>query len=63
MSCTELPNATDNDAISAFHNGTTCTSLIHRLERRMPRTSREFLNIASNHTDGEEAATAMLNTP
>jgi hypothetical protein len=30
--CTELPRATDNDAISAFQNGTTCTSLIHRLE-------------------------------
>jgi hypothetical protein len=28
-SCTELPSATDNDAISAFQNGTTCTSLIH----------------------------------
>jgi hypothetical protein len=29
--CTELPSATDNDAISAFQNGTTCTSLIYRL--------------------------------
>jgi hypothetical protein len=29
----------------------------------MPRTTRELLNIASNHTDGEEAVTAMLNTP
>jgi hypothetical protein len=28
--CTKLPGATDNDAISAFQNGTTCTSLIHR---------------------------------
>jgi hypothetical protein len=27
--CTELPGATDNDAISAFQNGTMCTSLIH----------------------------------
>jgi hypothetical protein len=39
--CTELPGATDNDAISAFQNGTTCTSLILRLGRRMPRTTRE----------------------
>jgi hypothetical protein len=37
--CTELPGATDNDAISAFQNGTTCTSLIRRLGRRMPRTT------------------------
>jgi hypothetical protein len=27
--CTELLGATDNDAISAFQNRTTCTSLIH----------------------------------
>jgi hypothetical protein len=41
--CTELPGATDNDAISAFQNDTTCTSLIHRLGRCMPRTTRELL--------------------
>jgi hypothetical protein len=61
--CTELPGATDNDAISAFRNGTTCTSLMHRLGRRMPRTTRELLNIARNHADGEEAVAAILNTP
>jgi hypothetical protein len=61
--CTELPDATDNDAISAFQNGTTCTSLIYRLGRRMPRTTRELLDIASNHADGEEAVAATLNTP
>jgi hypothetical protein len=61
--CTELPGATDNDAISTFQNGTTCTSLIHRLGRRMPRTTRELLDITSNHADGKEAVAAMLNTP
>jgi hypothetical protein len=61
--CTELPGATDNDAISVFQNGTTCTSLIHRLGRRMPRTTRELLDIASNHADGEEVVAATLNTP
>jgi hypothetical protein len=61
--CTELPGATDNDAISAFQNGTTCTSLIHWLRRRMPRTTRELLDIASNHADGEEAVATTLNTP
>jgi hypothetical protein len=59
--CTELPGETDNDAISAFQNGTMCTSLIHRLERRMPCTTRELLDIASNHADGEEAVAATLN--
>jgi hypothetical protein len=61
--CTELPGATDNNAISVFQNGTTCTSLIHRLGRRMPCTTRELLDIASNHADGEEAVAATLNTP
>jgi hypothetical protein len=60
---TELPGATDNDVISAFQNGTTCTSLIHQLGRRMPRMTRELLDIASNHADGEEAVAATLNTP
>jgi hypothetical protein len=61
--CTELSGATDNDAISAFQNGTTCTSLIHQLGRSMPRMTRELLDIASNHADGEEAVAATLNTP
>jgi hypothetical protein len=29
----------------------------------MPRTTRELLDIASNHTDGEKTVTATLNTP
>jgi hypothetical protein len=61
--CTELPSATDNDAILAFQNDTTCTSLIHRLGHRMPRTTRELLDIASNHADSEEAMAATLKTP
>jgi hypothetical protein len=60
--CIELPSAIDNDAISVFQNGMTCTSLIHRLERRMARTTRELLDIASNHPDSEEAVAATLNT-
>jgi hypothetical protein len=61
--CIELPGATDNNAISAFQNGTTCTSLIHRLGCRMPCTTRELLDIASNHADSEEEVAATLNTP
>jgi hypothetical protein len=29
----------------------------------MPRTTRELLNIASNHADDKEAVTTTLNTP
>jgi hypothetical protein len=61
--CTELLGATNNDTISAFQNGRKCTSLIHRLGRRMPRTTQELLDITSNHADGEEAVAATLNTP
>jgi hypothetical protein len=61
--CTELPGATNNDAISAFQNRTTCTSLIHRLGRRMSRTTRELLDIASNHADRDEVVAVTLNTP
>jgi hypothetical protein len=52
----------NNDAISVSQNSTTYTSLIRRLGRRTPRTTRELLNIASNHADGEEAVAATLNT-
>jgi hypothetical protein len=61
--CTELPGATDNDTISAQQNGTTCTSLIHRLGRRMPHMTRDLLDIANNHAYGEEAVAVTLNTP
>jgi hypothetical protein len=61
--CTELPSTMDNDAISTFQNDMTCSSLIHRLGRRTPRTTRDLLDIASNHADGEEAVVATLNTP
>jgi hypothetical protein len=61
--CTKLLDATDNDAISTFQNDTMCTSPIHLLGCRMPRTTRELLDIASNHADGEEAVVATLNTP
>jgi hypothetical protein len=60
---TELPGATDNDTISAFQNGKTCTSLIHRLRRRMTCATCELLDNASNHADSEEVVATTLNTP
>jgi hypothetical protein len=61
--CTELPGATDNDAISTFQNRMTCTSLIHRLRRCMPCTTCELLDVTRNHADGEEEVATTLNTP
>jgi hypothetical protein len=58
--CTEVLDATDNNTISAFENGTTCTTLVHRLGRMTPRTTQELHNIATNHTDGEEAVVDTL---
>jgi hypothetical protein len=60
---TELPGVTDNETILAFQNDMTCTSLIHQLGCRIPRTTRELLNVTSNHADSEEAVAATLNTP
>jgi hypothetical protein len=53
----------DNDAISAFQNGTSCTFLIHQLGRRTLRTTQELLDITSNHAGGEETVGVTLNTP
>ena len=61
--CTELPHTADTHVVSAFQNGTTCATLIHRLGRRKPRTTRELFDIATDHADGEEAVAATLHLP
>jgi len=58
--CTELPSTSDADVVSAFRFGTTCTTLIHKLGRKKPRSTRELLDIATDHADGEEAVAAVL---
>jgi lambda repressor-like predicted transcriptional regulator len=40
----------------------TSTTLIHRLGHCTPRTTRELLDIATNHADSEETVAATLNT-
>ena len=46
--------------IGAFLSGTTCESLVHKLGRRGPRTTKELLDIATSHTSGEEAVGAIF---
>ena len=61
--CNELPNVADADVIGAFLSGTTCESLIHKLGRRGPRTTKELLDIATSHASGEEAVGAIFDRP
>jgi phosphoglucomutase len=56
----ELPNVVDIDVIRAFLSGTTCESLVHKLGRNHPRTTKELLNIATSHASGEEVIGAIF---
>ena len=58
--CNELPNIADADVIGAFLSGTTCESLVHKLGRRGPRTTKELLDISTSHASGEEAVGAIF---
>ena len=48
------------DVISAFLSGTTCESLIHKLGCLKPHTTRDLLNVITNHASGEEAVGAVF---
>jgi hypothetical protein len=58
--CNVLPNVSNIDVIGAFLTGTTCESLVHTLGLKSPRTTKELLDIATNHTSGEEAVEAIF---
>ena len=58
--CNELPNVADADIIGAFLSGTTCESLVHKLGRKCPRTTKELLDIATSHASREEAVRAIF---
>ena len=47
--CNELPNVADTDVIGAFLSGTTYESLVHKLGRKGPRTTKELMDIATSH--------------
>jgi hypothetical protein len=44
----------------AFLSGTTFKTLVHKLGRKCPRTTRELLDIATSHALGEEAVGAIF---
>ena len=46
--------------IGAFLSGTTYGSLVHKLGRRGPWTTKELLDIATSHASGEEAVGAIF---
>jgi hypothetical protein len=50
-----LINLTDTDVISAFILGTTKETLVHKLGRKSPRTTKELLNIATTHASIKDA--------
>ena len=52
--CNSLPDVIDVDVISAFLSRTNCESLIHKLGCLKPRTTRDLLDVATNHHSGEE---------
>ena len=56
-----MPDVTDVDVIGAFLSRTTCESLVHKLGRKGPRTTKELLDIATSHASGEEAVGAIFN--
>ena len=53
--CNAIPNEVDADIIGAFISGTTCKILVRKLGRKGPRTTKELLDIATNHAFGEDA--------
>jgi len=55
-----LPDVADADVIGAFLSGTTYESLVHKLGRKGPQTSKELLDIMISHALGEEAVGAIF---
>ena len=58
-----MPNVADVDVIGAFLSGTTCESLVHKLGRKGPQTTKELLNITTSHASGEEAVGSIFDHP
>ena len=55
-----MPDVADADVIGAFWSRTTYESLVHKLGRKGPRTTKELLDIANIHASGEEAIGVIL---
>lgn len=44
-------------------SGTTCESLVHKLGRKGPRTTKELLDIVTSHASGEEVVGTIFDRP
>ena len=55
-----LPDVVDVDVISTFLSGMTYESLIHKLGCLKPHTTRNLLDVATNHASSEEAVGAVF---
>ena len=49
--------------IGAFLSGASCESLVYKLGRKGPWTTKELLDIATSHALGEEAVEAIFDCP
>jgi ethanolamine ammonia-lyase small subunit len=58
--CNKLPNIADADVFSAFLSGTTNKTLVHKLGRKSPCTTKELLDIATSHASSEEAVRVIF---
>ena len=56
-----LPDVVDVDIISTFLSGMTCESLIHKLGCLKSCTTRDLLDVATNHASDEEVVRAVFN--
>jgi hypothetical protein len=52
--CHELLRVVDANIISAFWSSTTCWTLVHELGHDQSNTNKELLDIATQHTYGNE---------
>jgi hypothetical protein len=53
----------DNQVITAFQDGTTCETLIHRIGRVKSKTIRKLLDLATDHTNGDEVSLSARGSP
>ena len=58
--CNIVPNVAGADIIGVFLSGATCESPVHKLGRKGSRTTKELLDITTNHASGEEAMGAIF---
>ena len=55
-----MSNLADTVVISAFILGTTSETLVHNLGHKRPHTTKELLDISTNHASGEDVVGAIF---